>query len=147
MISVEICCRLKTEILKSRITNGFSGLKTYLLSLPIARYHILTDFALEICCPFLLIIWYIHIIKPIRWAVIKLLSAVNKCQTIDTFNFWGKTWVNLSSRLSTSPYFLSPPSPRESIVEVSILWGGCCPSKANLREPPKLIWPTLLPLP
>ena len=42
----------------------------------VAGYHILTDFALEIWCPVLLIIWYIHIIQPIRWAVIKLLSAV-----------------------------------------------------------------------
>ena len=42
----------------------------------VAGYHILTDFVLEIWCPVLLIIWYIHIIQPIRWGVIKLLSAV-----------------------------------------------------------------------
>ena len=49
----------------------------HLKSLPlVAGYHILTDFALEIWCPVLLIIWYIHIIQPIRWAVIKLLSAM-----------------------------------------------------------------------
>ena len=42
----------------------------------VAGHHILTDFASEIWCPVLLIIWYIHIIQPIRWNVIKLLSGV-----------------------------------------------------------------------
>ena len=42
----------------------------------VAGHHIRTDFASEIWCPVLLIIWYIHIIQPIRWNVIKLLSGV-----------------------------------------------------------------------
>ena len=62
---------------KSQYFQGLAGPHIHFLLIPTRCWaSYLTDFASSIWYLILLIIWHVHIIQPIRWAVIKLLSVV-----------------------------------------------------------------------